>query len=89
VVAYVRTVTTASGATGVQIAWSSRRGSRSSEHVGSAHDEAELALGLAEVAGSGPLLITSSRMSHPLGALCAVYEMLGVRVNYRGRQGVS
>ena len=41
--AYVRTVQTASGATAVQIVWSSRRGSRSIEHLGSAHDEAELA----------------------------------------------
>ena len=41
--AYVRTVETASGATAVQIVWSSRRGSRSIEHLGSAHDEAELA----------------------------------------------
>ena len=32
-----------SGATAVQIVWSSRRGSRSIEHLGSAHDEAELA----------------------------------------------
>jgi len=39
----VRTVKTASGAIAVQIVWSSRRGSRSIEHVGSAHDEAELA----------------------------------------------
>ena len=42
--AYVRTVKTASGATAVQIVWSSRRGSRSIEHRGSAHDEAELAV---------------------------------------------
>jgi Transposase DDE domain len=42
-VAYVRTVKTASGASAVQIVWSSRRGSRSIEHLGSAHDEAELA----------------------------------------------
>lgn len=41
--AYVRTVKTASGATAVQIVWSSRRGSRSIEHLGSAHDDAELA----------------------------------------------
>lgn len=40
---YVRTVKTASGATAVQIVWSSRRGSRSIEHLGSAHDEVELA----------------------------------------------
>lgn len=42
-VAYVRTVKTASGVIAVQIVWSSRRGSRSIEHLGSAHDEAELA----------------------------------------------
>ena len=41
--AYVRTVQTSSGATAVQIVWSSRRGSRSIEHIGSAHDEAALA----------------------------------------------
>jgi len=41
-VAYVRTVKTASGATAVQIVWSSRRGSQSIEHIGSAHDEVEL-----------------------------------------------
>ena len=40
--AYVRTVKTASGARAVQVVWSSRRGSRSIEHIGSAHDEAEL-----------------------------------------------
>jgi hypothetical protein len=33
----------ASGATVVQIVWSSRRGSRSIEHIGSAHDHQELA----------------------------------------------
>jgi hypothetical protein len=41
-VAYVRTVRTASGATAAQIVYSSRRGSRDIEHVGSAHDEQEL-----------------------------------------------
>jgi hypothetical protein len=41
-VAYVRTVKTASGATAVQIVWSSRRGSRQIEHLGSAHDEVQL-----------------------------------------------
>jgi len=41
-VAYVRTVRTASGATAVQIVHGSRRGARSIEHVGSAHDELEL-----------------------------------------------
>jgi hypothetical protein len=42
-VAYVRTVKTASGATAVQIVYSSRRGSKDIEHLGSAHDEEELA----------------------------------------------
>lgn len=41
--AYVRTVKTASGATAVQIVYSSRRGSRDMEHIGSGHDEAEVA----------------------------------------------
>lgn len=40
--AYVRTVRTASGATAVQIMHGSRRGARTIEHVGSAHDELEL-----------------------------------------------
>jgi Transposase DDE domain len=42
-VAYVRTVRTTSGATAVQVVWSSWRGSRRIEHLGSAHDEDELA----------------------------------------------
>lgn len=41
-VAYVRTVRTASGATAVQIVHGSRRGARDIEHVGSAHDEQAL-----------------------------------------------
>ena len=41
--AYVRTVKTASGAMAVQIVYSSRRGSKDIEHLGSAHDEEELA----------------------------------------------
>jgi hypothetical protein len=39
---YLRTVKTKSGATAVQIVWSSLRGSRKIEHIGSAHDDAEL-----------------------------------------------
>jgi hypothetical protein len=94
-VAYVRTVKTASGATAVQIVWSTRRGSRSIEHLGSAHDEAELAalkaaaaerlaanqavldLGVTAPAGSEPLPITSTRMTHLWDALCAAYRILG------------
>uniref|UniRef100_UPI003AFA930A IS1634 family transposase n=1 Tax=Mycobacterium avium TaxID=1764 RepID=UPI003AFA930A len=41
--AYVRTVKTSSGAMAVQVVWSSRRGSRRIEHLGSAHDEAGVA----------------------------------------------
>ena len=37
---YVRTVKTGSGAAAVQIVYSSRRGSRDIEHLGSAHDDA-------------------------------------------------
>jgi hypothetical protein len=36
-------VKTSSGTTALQMVWSSRRGSRSIEHIGSAHDEAALA----------------------------------------------
>jgi hypothetical protein len=38
----MRTVKTTSGAIAVQVVWSSRRGLREIEHLGSAHDEAEL-----------------------------------------------
>jgi len=41
-VAYVRTVKTASGAVAVQIVHSNRRGSREIEHIGSAHNPAEV-----------------------------------------------
>jgi len=41
-VPYVRTVKAKSGATAVQFVYLSRRGSRDIEHLGSAHDEAEL-----------------------------------------------
>jgi len=43
-VPYVRTVKTSSGATAVQIVYSSRRGSRQIEHLGSAHTTAEVEL---------------------------------------------
>ena len=41
---YVRTVKTASGARAVQVVYSTRRGARTMEHIGSAHDEVELEL---------------------------------------------
>jgi hypothetical protein len=43
-VPYVRTVKTASDAMAVQIVYSYHRGSRQIEHIGSAHDDAELEL---------------------------------------------
>jgi hypothetical protein len=43
-VPYVRTVKTSSGATAVHIVYSCHRGSRQLEHIGSAHDDAELEL---------------------------------------------
>jgi hypothetical protein len=43
-VPYVRTVRTSSGATAVQIVYSSRRGSRQIEHLGSAHTAPQVEL---------------------------------------------
>ena len=85
-----RTVKTASSATAVQIAWSSRRGSRNIEHIGSAHDDAEVeALKAAarqgltagrwnsySAWGPGPLEVASSRMGHLWDALCQAYDAL-------------
>lgn len=41
---YIRTVTTASGATAVQVVYSERQGSKKLEHIGSAHTDDELAM---------------------------------------------
>ena len=40
----MRTVKTASGATAVQVVWSSARGSRSMDHIGSAHTPEDIAI---------------------------------------------
>ena len=56
-VAYVRTVKTASGAIAVQIVYSSRRGSRSIEHLGSAHDDRELEALKAATSGAHQVLL--------------------------------
>ena len=53
---YVRTVKTASGATAVQIVYSSRRGSREIEHIGSVHDDGELEI-LKAVGGTAWLCV--------------------------------
>jgi hypothetical protein len=77
----------------VQIVHSSRRGSRQIEHIGSAHDDADLValkeaarrrltagqgeLDLGLAGGSGPLPIVGSRMGHLWDALCRAYDTLG------------
>jgi len=96
----MRTVKTASGATAVQVVWSSRRGSREVEHLGSAHDDAELEalkaaarqriaagqldLGQGGPGPSGPLPITSSRMGHLADAL---ERLPGAGLRGRGGRG--
>ena len=62
---YVRTVRTASGARAVQIVHFSRKGARSIEHIGSAHDDAEPAV-LKEVAGQR---LNAGRLSFDLPGL--------------------
>jgi Transposase DDE domain len=81
-VAYVRTVKTASGATAVQIVWSSRRGSRSIEHLGSAHDDQELeALKAAArqrlAAGQGELELGLPAGASPGGPLEIISSRMG------------
>ena len=61
--AYVRTVKTSSGATAVQIEWSSRRGLRSIEHLGSAHDEA----GVAALKAAAALRLAAGQAELDLG----------------------
>jgi hypothetical protein len=89
---YVRTVKTASGATAVQIAHSSRRGSRDIEHIGSARDDVQLKTAARQrlAAGQGGLDLGleradparraaachRSRMGHLVDALEHVYRVL-------------
>lgn len=96
----MRTVKTASGATAVQIVHSNRRGARDIEHIGSAHNEQELAalkaaaaerlaagqqqLDFGMLAGSGSLPITSSRMAVLWDCLDLVYTQLGFGVKTNG-----
>ena len=72
---YVRTVRTASGARAVQIVHSSRRGSRDIEHIGSAHDDAELEILKA---------VARQRLAAGQGELDLGVQATGVR----GRVGV-
>jgi len=93
---FVRTVKTASGARAVQIVWGKRGGRRDIEHVGSAHDERELAVlkGTARQAinrGQGELdlalgpagskfRIVASRSGRLWDALMVAYAALGFDV---------
>ena len=73
---YVRTVKTTSSARAVQIVYSSHRGSREIEHLGSAHDDVELELLKAAArqrlaAGRGALeLDLGLEATGPAGWLC-------------------
>lgn len=90
--AYVRTVLTAAGATAVQIVWSSRHGSREIEHLGSAHNDAEvqalksaaahrLSQGRTHYPGVTPaapsLQVVGSQAVHLWNALCRAYNDMG------------
>jgi hypothetical protein len=49
-----------------------------------AANQAVLDLGVAAPAGSEPLPITSTRMTHPWDALCAAYRILGFESATKG-----
>ena len=88
---YVRTVKTASGATAVQIVHSSRRGSRDIEHLGSAHDDAELELLKAAArqriaAGQGELDLGLDTGA-PGGPLPIIASRMGVLLDALARLG--
>lgn len=99
--AHVRTMKTASGATAVQIVWSWRRGSRSIEHIGSAHDETALAalktaaaarltagqteLDLGLAEGVQPGAIADDT---PLGRVVHGLSVAGIRISSAGRQRI-
>ncbi len=83
---YVRTVKTRSGATAVQVVWSSRRGSRSIQHIGSAHDEAELeALKAAarQRMAAGQLELDLGTGAGPSGPLPSTSSRMGVLLGAR------
>ena len=81
---------TASGAVAVQIVWSSRRGSRSIEHLGSAHDDGELeALKAAArqrlAAGQGELDLGLALGASPGGPLEIASSRMGHLLDALGR----
>jgi hypothetical protein len=75
-------VRTTSGATAVQVVWSSRRGSRRIEHLGSAHDEGELAA-LRQVADER-IAAGQGQLDLGLGtdAVAGPLEIVGSRVGH-------
>lgn len=80
--AYVRTVTTGSGARAVQIVWKSVRGAREIEHIGSAHTDSEIELLKAAAvqkitAGQDPLPIES-----PAGLVPGSLRVAGMRMGF-------
>jgi len=78
----VRTVRTASGATAVQIVWSSRRGARQIEHLGSAHDEAEVAALRAVAAERIAAGQQQLDLGLDLGAAAGSLEVVGSRAGH-------
>ncbi len=86
---YVRTVKTSSGATAVQIVYSSHRGSREIEHLGSAHSGAEVELLKAVArqrlaAGQGELDLGLDTTA-PGGPLPITASRMGVLLDALGR----
>jgi hypothetical protein len=72
-VPYVRTVKTASGAKAVKVVYSSRRGSRDIEHIGSAHDDTELDLPAGQavlMAGTGASRTTARDAPRHIPSRC-------------------
>ena len=78
----MRTVRTASGATAVQIVWSSRRGARQIEHLGSAHDEAEVAALRAVAAERIAAGQQQLDLGLDLGAAAGSLEVVGSRAGH-------
>lgn len=85
---YIRTVTTASGATAVQVVMSEHSGKKSMKHIGSAHDERELALLKAEaqriVDGNQLSLDLGLEDSKPLGGTGSIDKPIEVSAQRAG-----
>jgi hypothetical protein len=83
------------GAVAVQIVWSSRRGSRNIEHIGSAHDDGELEALTVAARGRAPppvcVLVRETGLSAGLldahAGLAYLPGTVGLRPQLRRRQG--